>query len=464
MAVSLKITKNTLINCLCKLFNNINLNNKEFLDSLIEKYGDNVLSQEGVRTFFNPIFKEPIQNLKTNRPMLYQIYWLIRGWSTEEAQKIIQEKYFKKDKVFFNNNQIYQYLIDNNPFKFNVKNTEFIKKFVNTINIDDDHITLNSIYIGPFREWINIFYKKEKRNKGYLTMTIDYYIARGYSDIEAKELVSKVARNSSKLCEEYYIKRGIKKEDAKLIISDIQKNNASFSKNTKKYWLKLGLSEKEANEKAAYYSRKQCKWGTQYWLNQGYSKDEAEMKIRELNGSCPECKKYNNDYGLYLQSMNNISKKQTEMWKTLRNDPDKFALKLKGGWLSHTSKAEKKCFDFLINSIDKNIKHETYAIIFPEGFQSQTKNNYFYACDGYLPITDQQIIIIEYDGGIGVYHNDEHDIIRDNEILILDNNVLGILRIKETFFKNFDINYKINLINNAIQKIKNCKEERIVIE
>ena len=74
-----------------------------------------------------------------------------------------------------------------------------------------------------------------------------------------------------------------------------------------------------------------------------------------------------------------------------------------------------------------------------------------------------KVIIIEYDGGIGVFHTEENDLNRDKDILLLDNLVLGILRIQETFWnKRNKINIK-EYIDYAIQKIKNCQKERIVL-
>ena len=72
------------------------------------------------------------------------------------------------------------------------------------------------------------------------------------------------------------------------------------------------------------------------------------------------------------------------------------------------------------------------------------------------------IIIIEFDGVI--YHNDEQDKHRDDDILYLDNSIVGILRIKQDFLKrSLSINNKIKLVQDALQKIENSTETRIVI-
>jgi len=46
---------------------------------------------------------------------------------------------------------------------------------------------------------------------------------------------------------------------------------------------------------------------------------------------------------------------------------------------------------------------------------------------------------------------------------MLDNNVLGILRIQETFLKKYDIINIKKIINYEIQEIKNCKKERVIL-
>lgn len=460
MAVSLKINKNTLIPCLNKLYYNLNLDNEQFLTKLKNKLGDQELSQENIRLLFYDQFKKPLDKFNTHKPQYYLIYWLIRGWDEKTAKEKVQSN-FKKDIVFFTKDEIFNYIIEHKLFEFNVNNKEFIRKFVDTIIFEDHIVLYNNIYKNFFSKWINSYFNNIK-NKGYLTLKKEYYLARGYSEEEAEKIIHQKAKENSYLSEEFYIKRGFTKNEAKVKISKIQSDYAKQSKANKQYWLKLGLNENDAIEKSRYYSSLRSVWGKKYWMNKGYSEEEALQKTHEYNNSCFECKKYDNDYGLYLQSMNNLKEKQKNIWSNFKKDPDNAVLKLNCGWFSHVSKAEKKCFELLINEIDKNIKHEPYIVVFPENFESKNKNNYFYVCDGYLEY-NKLIIIIEYDGGIGVFHTEEQDKIRDNEILMLDNNILGILRIQETFFKKYDIINIKKIINYEIQEIKNCKKERVIL-
>ena len=95
------------------------------------------------------------------------------------------------------------------------------------------------------------------------------------------------------------------------------------------------------------------------------------------------------------------------------------------------------------------------------GHRQQTQNVYLYTCDGYLELKNG-VIIIEFDGVI--YHDDEQDIRRDDDILYLDNSIVGILRIGQYYLKCGNINDNIKNIKDALQKIENSTETRIVLK
>ena len=99
------------------------------------------------------------------------------------------------------------------------------------------------------------------------------------------------------------------------------------------------------------------------------------------------------------------------------------------------SKSEQKCFDILQN-INSNIEHKPYIVAVPDDFISM-QNKVCYICDGYLKYKNLYIIF-EYDGGIGKYHDEDIDLIKSEEILMVDEQVLGIIRIQESLFKNYD--------------------------
>lgn len=131
--------------------------------------------------------------------------------------------------------------------------------------------------------------------------------------------------------------------------------------------------------------------------------------------------------------------------------------------MTNISESENKCFDFLQKYIDKKIIHKPYIVIIPDEISDKTRNKVFYACDGYLEYKGK-IIIFEYDGGQGVFHQEDLDKQRDNDILLIDNNVLGIVRISETVFKYLEYKKIIQYINDEVQKVKDCKEDIVRIK
>ena len=142
-------------------------------------------------------------------------------------------------------------------------------------------------------------YKKERSN-----FCIEYWLKKGYSEKEGKEIISKMQSERSKKavgkrpivnkkyiealgkdcnkffrersvwCVEYWLKRGYSKNDAEKKVSEYQtelaKRNASKSKSERRknsvrcieHWLEKGYSEKDAKEKVAEmqstFSLKKC--------------------------------------------------------------------------------------------------------------------------------------------------------------------------------------------------------------
>ena len=183
----------------------------------------------------------------------------------------------------------------------------------------------------------------------------------------------------------------------------------------------------------------------------------------EYNPSSISFKNYQKDFGLYTRAIKKASENAKERWKR-DSYKNKKILAVKEGRFSRKSVSKGECelFEFLIEFVDKNIKHEPYVVAIPED-SSTSINTYFYACDGYLQTDYGNIIIIEYDGRL--YHHKLTDEIRDSDILMIDEHVIGIIRISDSFFKdkNFLKIEKINKINESIQKIKNTTESRIML-
>ena len=198
----------------------------------------------------------------------------------------------------------------------------------------------------------------------------------------------------------------------------------------------------------------------EYWMSLGYSETDAISKTKEYNPSNISFINYDNDINKYTEKICRSRLQCINNWKN-EDTRNKMIYSFKRGKLQTISKAEIQMFDFLINNVNKNIQHTPYIVVIPDNCGITTKNSYFYVCDGYLELKNG-IIIIEFDGVI--YHNDEQDKHRDDDILYLDNSIVGILRIKQDFLKHsISINNKIKLVQDALQKIENSTETRIVI-
>lgn len=454
MAARKNFNQDEFILFLNKIYKNLNLNNKEYIQFLIDTYYvDNMHGTYYLTACKNQFFN--FNNSNAPKAYTYIKYWTNRGWSVEDAKQKIRSKY-EQSEIFFTKEEIYNYVISSKCGNFNIDNKEFIKKFVDYIQFDDH------IFYYQILEWIAKWSKQyyDTQNAGYVTAKKEYWLSRGYSEEESIQLISKIQKEKSPRSVEYYKKKGLSDSEAKIEVTKIQSKYANMSKSTYEYWKNLGLDEDTINEKVKYYNELRSVWGKKYWQSLGYTDDESSEMVKYYNASCPECFKYNGDYTNYTEAIKKFKDTRKNIWKSIRNSGD--VSKIKGGCISHVSKAENKCFDFLKKYIDETIEHTPYIIIFPDGYESSIGNQVFYACDGYM-IYKNKYIIIEFDGGIGVYHYEEQDKKRDNDILCLDDNVLGILRIQDTFFKYKDVQIMSNKINDALSLIKQGVCERIIL-
>ena len=458
MSVSKKITKENLIEVLKKHenFSSLNFSNTEYTNFLLSKIEDGKTYSLGN---IESIYMEVIEYKNKNSISSFK-YWSLRGYSYDEFKNIIRKR-CKKNKVFFSIDEFQKFLYenpDNNLWDLNLENYEFVKDLLSKIEFDE-YFTLEDFYRNTILKYC-IPKDDIRKNKGFVKTKKWYYTLRGFSEEEAESIIKGNQRKNSNRCKEYYMSRGLSEEEAIIEVSKVQKQYNKKSRHSKYYWMKLGYSEEEAKEKASLFSKEHSVWWKNYWINLGYSEEEAKEKVLNYNPASKSFMHYKNNPSGFYDFCRNVSIKQKNNWdKGLYSDKSK----LKEGLVSRSSKVEIKCFEFLQEKISKDIKHEPYIVIFPEYFISKNGNSYFYACDGYLE-TDLGIIIFEYDGGIGVFHQPEKDEIRDTEIMMLDENIIGVIRILESFFKNsniISIDNQINQINDAIEKIKSNKERRI---
>jgi hypothetical protein len=149
-------------------------------------------------------------------------------------------------------------------------------------------------------------YKKPKYPR-----SVDYYLVRGWTLEEAKEIVNKLQSKSTKAL---HVKRKENPENYKEILSpytvefwikkgyDIETANIKIKENRPtniNYWLAKGYNEVEANHKLSMFQKEAgdefikkinedpTKYNNirqnqiQYWLDRGFSDDEANKKIKE---------------------------------------------------------------------------------------------------------------------------------------------------------------------------------------
>jgi len=84
-------------------------------------------------------------------------------------------------------------------------------------------------------------------------------------------------------------------------------------------------------------------------------------------------------------------------------------------------------------------------------------NKKYVISDGYLKI-GEEIIIFEYDDAY--WHDIKYDEIRDETIFLVRNDIIGVIRIGENYFKNNNIDKIIKDIKYAIKDIKSKKYKR----
>lgn len=386
-------------------------------------------------------------------------YWTALGYSDDSEIRTKIYSYYKNmnlgiDLYFDNDMDKFKKGIKDLLVEFNFNNTEYLEclhkySFSEEICLPQQHLYRKiHKYISDNYGKISTVLKKE------------YWLARGFDEKYAIDKISESQRIRSKRCKEYYISRGYAEDIAQYMVSDEQRKYSLCGKGKTKYWTDLGFDIDTAKSLAKEYSRKSSVRCVEYWMSLGYSETDAISKTKEYNPSDISFINYDNDINKYTEKICRSRLQGINNWKNA-DTRNKMIYSFKRGKLQTISKAEVQMFDFLINNVNKNIQHTPYIVVIPDNCCITTKNSYFYVCDGYLELKNG-IIIIEFDGVL--YHNDEQDKHRDDDILYLDNSIVGILRIKQDFLKrSISINNKIKLVQDALQKIENSTETRIVI-
>lgn len=405
-------------------------------------YGNNITKCKAL-SYFNKYLNSKYSSFKSKVSIKY---WNLMGY--DDKNEIINKiKKYKKDcHVTVNEfDDKVQYLIEN----INLNNKERINELKHLLFSDElclGTVEFNKRLTNAINEY----------GKAGTLLKTEYWTFRGWALEEAKEKISKLQKTYSPRCKEYYINKGFSEEEAITMQSKKQSIYSNNGKHSKKFWMNKGFSEEEALEIAKDYTQTYCSiWHKKFWMNKGFSEEEALEKMLMYNPSSPKFFKYDNDYEKYKIKLERWSRIAKKRWQT-DEYRDKVIERIKDGSIKVTSKTEINVFN-TIKEWNNKIKHEPYIIVIPDDFENAI-NISFYTVDGYY-IDDEGVILIEYDSTI--YHNEELDFIRDSNILSIDTNVLGIIRIQQSFIKN--LSFKKDIFENAIQTIKNSKENRIIL-
>jgi hypothetical protein len=203
-------------------------------------------------------------------------YWIIRGWTEEEAIKksnaikSVSHDRVKNERTFYKNlgidinkSQISDedVLLCINSIVKDVKpNSAVEQKLVDAIK-DRSY---------PTRKYIKECISEILGTKRFSRMCIDYWIRKGYTIEEAQERINYTTQHTSKLCKGYWINKGYSNEVAEQKIIEFQTQNSL--KALERY---NNLTDED--------KRKKNPSTKEYWTNKGYSEDEATLKIRQLN-------------------------------------------------------------------------------------------------------------------------------------------------------------------------------------
>ena len=261
---------------------------------------------------------------------------------------------------------------------------------------------------------------------------IDNYLKKGFSEDEAKSIISKIQKDRSSkiknrviLTNDYLKKKGY---------SDEQIKNMRVGPNQLKYWKRKGYNENDAKFKVSEHQSQSAKEtirkGTgkypnqiDYWIKKGYSEDESKKIIseRQITFSLNICvEKYGEIDG---------QKKWLDRQEKWMNNYKK----------SNFSKVSQDLFWKLYEMIDKN--NEIYFATLKNGIRDDSGKNNEYK----LRLNDKMLEpdffiknknkIIEFDGTY--YHrntpeNKKRSLLRDT---IIKDNGYEVLHVNENEYK-----------------------------
>jgi hypothetical protein len=327
----------------------------------------------------------------------------------------VLKEYINPDLIEFKN-----LLIKHYP-DLNVDNAQYILELYSFVYTDKIKGMVD------FNSKCQLFFKQFRNGKSHSFLSKEYWISMGHSIEYASNKVSESQKINSPLNKEHWLKKGFSENDAIIKIKEIQSNRSNL-----RY-------EKYTKEEIS----RQSTWSIDYWINKGFSKEDAIKKVHEKNYSCREF--WNSD-DEYNEIKKIISKKTSDF---IKNNPEIYK-----SFFGSISKEEISFFKDISTHIN-NIKHIEFIVNIKK---SKELEQGIIKYDGYFK-DDDSLILIEYDGLY--WHKQDYDEIKDKICLETRNDVNGIIRISCDAYKNN--NKIINLIQDAIRKIKNKECNRVKI-
>jgi hypothetical protein len=262
-------------------------------------------------------------------------------------------------------------------------------------------------------------------------ISIEYWKSLGWENMtDIKQKISYEQKVRSPLSIDYYVKKGYSKQDAIKQICEIQSKRAKI-----------------CIDKYTYEDRlNRCKWSFQYWINQGYSEEDAKMEVYKLNGMCKECYEDEDEYKKQIELH---SKRQRQLYN---QNPEKY-------WKNHLGYESREEISFFneLSKYNYDIKHLHLGINVQNTILDDMYKKQYILTDGYLKIEDE-LIIIEYDGLY--YHDEVYDNLRDDVIFSIRPDIIGIIRVSDSFYKSNKIEQIRKEIDYAIKDIKSKKYKR----
>jgi hypothetical protein len=268
----------------------INFDDKLIIEKINFIY-DNMLKQDGIIKLnrFSRWLHGQFGFKKSN--LLVIDYWLERGWDEEYGKNMIsnickeRSKLGSKTKLEIKN--IIEFNGENIKIKF--KSAEFNTNTHPKCNICNNNLDLIKTNINNSSK---LFYYKIKgcsnetckskslnKNEQYRA-----FLPKDIYEDKIKEL-NDIITNYNRLSIKSWVNKGYTEEEAKEIISEIQSKNSLMVKNrfiaSKENLLKSGYTEEQIKQICLTPSN------NQFWVNKGYTEEESinKVKVNQINAT-----------------------------------------------------------------------------------------------------------------------------------------------------------------------------------